>query len=169
MKCDICSIIENKKSFKLIYEDDLVFAILHESPAVLGHVLVIPKKHAPILEELDEISAEQLFVVANKISSLLFEVLGAHGTNILINNGIGAGQELPHLVLNVIPRKENDSLNFEWQPKKASESELKTTQSMIRTFSDNIFSGRDNLPEIKIKQEEEPEEDYLIKGLRRVP
>jgi histidine triad (HIT) family protein len=169
MKCDICSIVENKKSFKLIYEDELVFAILHESPAVLGHVLVIPKKHAPILEELDDNLSDQLFVVANKISSLLFEVLGAHGTNILINNGIGAGQELPHLVLNVIPRKENDSLNFEWQPKKASESELKTTQSMIRTFSDNIFSGRDNLPEIQIKQEEEVEEDYLIKGLRRVP
>jgi hypothetical protein len=150
--CDICKILENKESFKVIYEDDLVFAILHESPAIDGHTLVIPKKHAPILEELDDKSIERLFVIANKISTSVFDTLGAHGTNILLNNGIDAGQEL----------------------KKATEGELRTSQSMIKSISEFIFSGKDNLPQMELKKEvhhedTKPEEDYTIKSLKRIP
>jgi histidine triad (HIT) family protein len=173
-KCDICAILENKKEFKFIYEDDKCFAILHESPAITGHTLVIPKKHATILEELNDNIVEHLFITANKVSSAIFESLGAYGTNIILNNGLDAGQELPHVVLNVLPRKEEDSLNFEWPPKKATESELKTTLSMIKLYSDTIFSGKDKLPGVKIKQEKavedkEKAEDYLTRTLKRIP
>ena len=170
--CDICKILENKTAFKFIYEDDLCFAILHESPATQGHVLVIPKKHVAILEELDDNVVEHLYIISNKISTAIFDTLGAHGTNIIINNGTAAGQELPHVVINVLPRKENDKINLEWQPRQVSDAELKTTQSMIKTYSDNIFSGKDTLPDIKIKQEvkiDKEEENYLIKGLKRIP
>ena len=171
--CDICKILENKESFKFLYEDDMCFAILHESPATLGHVLVIPKKHSPIFEELDDKIVEHLFVISNKISTAIFDTLGAHGTNIILNNGTGAGQELPHVVINILPRKENDNINLEWQPKQASEGELKTAQSMIKSIADSIFAGKDSLPEVKIKKEPKAlkpeEENYLIKGLKRIP
>jgi histidine triad (HIT) family protein len=172
--CDICKILENKTAFKLIYEDDLCFAIMHESPAIEGHALVIPKKHSPILEELDDKSVERLFVIANKISTSIFDTIGAHGTNIVLNNGVDAGQELPHVVLNVLPRKEKDNINLEWQAKKATEGELKTSQSMIKSVSDYIFSGKDSLPEVKLKkeahnEESRQEEDYTIKSLKRIP
>ena len=168
-----CKILENRESFKFVYEDELCFAILHESPSVPGHTLVIPKKHSPIFEELDDSSAAHLFVVGNNISSSLFDSLGAHGTNLLINNGVSAGQELPHIVLNVLPRKENDGLNLEWQSRKASNEELKTTQSMIRSYSESIFSGRELAKNVIIKKEEpilnNSSEDYMIKGLKRMP
>ncbi len=172
--CDICKILENKESFKVIFEDDLCFAILHESPAIEGHSLVIPKKHAPIMEELDDKSAERLFVIANKISTSVFDTLGAHGTNIFVNNGIDAGQELPHVVLNVLPRKEKDNINLEWQAKKATDGELKTSQSMIKSVSEYIFHGKDQLPEAAVKKEVQreeanPEEDYSVKSLKRIP
>ena len=171
--CDICKILENKASFKFIYEDDLVFAILHESPSIEGHTLVIPKKHSPILEELDDKSVERMFVIANKISTSIFDTLEAHGTNLLINNGTDAGQELPHVILNVLPRKERDNINLEWQAKKATEGELKTNQSMLRSVSDFIFTGKDILPEVKLKKEihneESMSEDYAVKSLKRIP
>ena len=170
--CDICKILENKTAFKFIYEDDLCFAILHESPAIQGHVIVIPKKHVAILEELDDNVVEHLYIISNKISTAIFDTLGAHGTNIIINNGTAAGQELPHVVINILPRKENDNIKLEWQPKQVSDAELKTTQSMINSYSDNIFSGKDILPDIKIKQEvriDKEEENYLVKGLKRIP
>lgn len=176
-KCDICSILENREQFKFIYEDDTCFAILHESPAVPGHSLVIPKKHFTIIEECDDNAVEHLFVVANRISNTLFSTLSAHGTNIIVNNGIEAGQELPHLIINVLPRKENDGLNLEWQGRQAADTELKTTQSMMRTFSDAIYSGREKKSEVKVvsghreeeKQEKANEEDYQIKSLTRIP
>ena len=171
--CDICNILKNKDSFKFIYEDDICYAILHESPSTLGHVLVIPKKHVPILEELDDKIVEHLFIISNKISTAIFDTLGAHGTNIVLNNGTAAGQELPHVVINILPRTENDGINLEWQPKQASDGELKTAQSMIKSIADSIFAGKDNLPEVKIKKEsktlEKEEENYLIKQLNRIP
>ncbi len=167
--CDICQILKNKAAFKFIYEDELCFAILHESPAIVGHILVIPKKHAAILEELDDNIIEHLYVISNKISTAIFDTLGAQGTNIILNNGTAAGQELPHVVINILPRQENDNIKLEWPTKKVSDAELKTTQSMIKSYSDNIFSGKDSLPNIKIKQETKVDEDYLIKGLKRIP
>lgn len=171
--CDVCKILHNKDSFKLIYEDEICFVILHESPAIEGHSLVIPKKHVPILEELDDKITGHIFNIANKISTSIFETLGSSGTNIMINNGISAGQELPHVLLNVLPRKENDGINLEWPAKKASDGELKTAQSIIKSMAEFIFSGKDALPEIKIKKEERHEtkgnEDYMIKHLKRLP
>ncbi len=175
--CDICNILKNKDVFKFIYEDDLCFAILHESPAVSGHTLVIPKQHTPIIEELEDNVVEHLFNVCNKVSTSIFESLGALGTNLILNNGLDAGQELPHLVINVLPRKENDSLNFEWTPKQSPEPELKAVMSRIKTYSDLIFAGKDELPKVKFKEDEEvkekkpkkEEEDYTTKSLKRMP
>ena len=168
--CDVCKILENKDSFKLIYEDEVCFSILHESPAVPGHSLVIPKKHSTIFEETDDDIVKHIFVVANKISSAIFDTIGAHGTNIIVNNGHAAGQELPHLVVHVLPRKEGDGLNFEWQPKQSSPEELKTTLSMMSVYAEHIYSGKDKLPEVKVKNSPKPSgEDYLVKGLRRIP
>jgi histidine triad (HIT) family protein len=150
-ECDICKILKHKDAFKLVYEDEICFAMIHESPAVLGHTMVIPKIHATIIEELEDHIAEHLFAIANKVSSAIFDTIGAQGTNILINNGLDAGQDLPHLIVNVLPRKEGDNLNFEWEPKSAAPEELKTTQSMITMYSDHIFSGKDKLPDAKVE------------------
>jgi histidine triad (HIT) family protein len=196
--CDVCQILANKNLFKLVYEDDICFAILHESPASVGHTLVIPKEHSPIIEELSDSTVEHLFNVCNQISTAIFEQLGSHGTNIILNNGIDAGQELPHVVINVLPRTENDGLNIEWTPKQANEADLKVIANRIKNFSDSIFSGKDELPKTKIKDktksidknhdssqthkletnnqshedennDEFEEEDYLLKTFRRTP
>ena len=103
-ECDICAILNNKEEFRFIYEDEVCFVILHESPAVLGHTLVIPKQHAAIFEELEDKIVEHIFIVCNKISTLLFDKLQVHGTNVILNNGHDAGQEINHVVVNVLPR-----------------------------------------------------------------
>jgi len=180
-ECDVCEILKNKDSFKLIYEDDICFVLLHESPAIAGHTMVIPKKHATILEEIDDNIVEHLFIIANKVSSSIFDTLGAQGTNIILNNGHDAGQELPHVVLHVLPRKEGDGLNFEWPTNKAHDAELKTTQSLLKgtptvskpkndpkpASESNLHSGSVHGSHHEDIHEEE--EDYLIKSLKRTP
>jgi len=52
MTCEICQIFENKDVFKVLYEDELCLAILHEKPANYGHVMVIPKEHYVIMEDV---------------------------------------------------------------------------------------------------------------------
>ena len=179
-ECDICAILKNKEEFRFIYEDEKCFALLHESPAVLGHTLVIPKQHAAILEELEEEIVEHLFVVCNKMSTLLFERLKVHGTNIILNNAHAAGQELNHVTISVLPRKENDKLDLEWEPKKATEQELKAVALIIKSASDIVFAAKGSSHSTKTaehnsheteyhNEEEKIEENYMAKAFRRTP
>ena len=172
VNCDICDILNHKDDFNLIYEDESVFAILHENPAMLGHALVIPKKHYRIFEEVPDEETKQLFKVANAVSTLIFENAAAMGTNIIINNGIGAKQDMPHVIVNVIPRKENDGINFEWPTKKASEEDLKSAQDMIGSVIEEVFLGKEKTPTVVKEQKSETiqgENNYLLKQLKRIP
>lgn len=171
-ECDICLMLKKKEAFKVVYEDNLVIALLHENPAILGHTLVIPKKHYPIFEEVPDELVGHIFNAANKVSTNIFDTIGAFGTNIIVNNGLSAGQEHAHIMVNVIPRKDGDKIDFEWEPVKVSDEELKTTQSMIKRFIDGVFYDRGlDASKVQVKEEKkiEPEEDYLVKQLKRVP
>ena len=63
VNCDVCQIMKNKEAFNVIYEDEICLAILHESPAVPGHTLVIPKKHTTIIEELPDDIINHIFTL----------------------------------------------------------------------------------------------------------
>ena len=86
-------------------------------------MLVIPRQHAP-LGELDKKTREQLFLTAASVSSLLFDRLGLHGTNIIARDG-------EHSYYQVIGRTENDELELRWTPTRASPQDLETTSKRI--------------------------------------
>lgn len=172
-ECDICKIYDAKESFKIIYEDELCFAMIHEAPANQGHALVIPKTHYPIFEEVPDNILERCFLVANKISVAVFETLGAHGTNILVNNGPTANQTQPHFMINVIPRYENDGINFDWEMKQADSKELELSKDLITRATDKVFFGGDDSPMEEIKLDKIDSSDdknaFMIEQLRRIP
>ena len=113
--CKICEIIE---SDKFLYKDDKVIVYLDEAPSAPGHIVIAPIRHHPIIEEVPDYVVDQMFQVANKMSIIMFEVFKAQGTNVIVNNGTEAGQEQPHVTVNIIPRRENDGLRREQRLKK---------------------------------------------------
>ena len=88
---------------KLLYEDKVAYAILAENPSAMGHIQVFPKQKVSSLEELPDDVVQQLFFIASFAASAVFEGLGAHGTNIIIQDGkiLNNGQ----LHIDIIPRK----------------------------------------------------------------
>ena len=170
MLCQTCEKIGKEKEFK-IYEDNEVAAFLEEKPAVPGQITLLPKKHFPILEQLTDKLIGHILVISNKLSSALFDSIGCHGTNILINNGIAAGQKHSHFSLNIVPRTENDNIDLEWQPKQLSEEEISTTELKLKenTTSVGIIEKEKEKP-IEIEKKEEVikgKDNYLLKHLRR--
>ncbi len=135
--CEVCMAISRKNGLP-IYEDDDLIAMLDENPAAFGHIAVMPKKHYPIMEQVPDHEINHLFQAVNRLSVILFETLGVQGTNVLISNGIAAGQDLSHFMVNVIPRKEGDGLNFMWQPKQLSEEEMSTVELVLKEQSKGI-------------------------------
>ena len=73
-----------------------------------GHTLVIPKKHAQHIEEMDDDSTSALLISAKKVSERIRNTLNYPATTIGINNGPEAGQEIGHVHIHIIPRKESE-------------------------------------------------------------
>ncbi|MBI4149984.1 HIT family protein, partial [Candidatus Woesearchaeota archaeon] len=118
--CVFCGIVDGNKEARKLYEDEHVLAILADKPCALGHVQVILKKHTGLLKDVPNDIVSNLFWVASFAASAVFEYFGVQGTNIILHDAL-QGHE--HPVLEVVPRKFDDGLDFQWVPKEYSEEE----------------------------------------------
>ena len=91
-----------------LYEDEECIVILDINPVAKGHALVISRKPYPTFTDVPEKTLHHMMDIASKVDQKQREVLKAEGTNIMINNSPASGQEVPHLHIHVIPRKEGD-------------------------------------------------------------
>lgn len=114
--CVFCKIVAGEIPSTAVYEDEDFRAILDVNPAARGHVIILPKKHAANIFELEEEEAAKIFPVAKKIASALMKTYDCDGINILQNNGEAAGQTVFHLHVHVIPRYYSDEVKIMWKP-----------------------------------------------------
>jgi histidine triad (HIT) family protein len=182
MDCKLCNIYLNKELFKLVklYEDDICVALLSKKPASLCHVIIYPKKHYTILEQVPDIEVGHLFNISNIISRSIFESLNVQGTNILVQNGVAAGQEEPHFCIHVISRHENDGIKLEWKPQQLNEEQMSTIELQYKQFTgEMVFQKESNNTEIKKDQKDKQriekisdnndDENYMLKYFNRIP
>ncbi len=168
MTCRICELIRNRES--LIYEDDKIAAFLSRKPAIPGHIVLTTKGHYPIFENVPDDAVSHIFTVANKLSTITFETLGAQGTNIIVNNGLAAGQKEPHFLVNIIPRKEGDNLKLEWNPKKPIETELEEIHAKLLGTAKSLDEApKEEVLDADEKKDDIDDKDYLLDSLIRIP
>ncbi len=172
MTCGICSLVSEQR--QIVYEDDKVFVFIPAKIAVLGHLIVAPKGHFPILEQIPDSVVAHLFAIAAKFSSLVYGLFQAEGVNLFVQNGTPAGQAVAHAVVHVIPRKQNDKLSFDWTPKEISEDEMSTLEIQIKEKAEQIVLDKEKPVPVEMPKpiefrEREGEINYLIKQLERVP
>jgi histidine triad (HIT) family protein len=167
MACEFCGIISGEFEGETIYEDDNVHAVMHLKPAAQGHILLFPKQHYAILEQVPDDTIAHLFTTANKLSTAIFESIGVQGTNILIRNGTAAGQEIAHVTVHIIPRTDDDNLKLEWQPIKADEEATDIAQYQIKEQLEKPTTQ--HIEQQKEQVAPPKKNDYRIKQLRRIP
>ena len=122
--CIFCKIAAGEIPSACIYEDDDFKAFLDISPAVKGHVIIIPKKHADNLFDLSEEEASKIFVIASNIGKAIKEELNCDGLNVLQNNGEIAGQTVFHFHMHLIPRFKNDNVKITWNSTEYDKNEM---------------------------------------------
>ena len=130
-QCIFCQIISGNVQSRKIYEDEHVLAVLDINPANPGHILVMPRDHYSIMPQIPEEEVEHIFLVAKMLSNASLRALEVQGSNIIVANGVAAGQRAQHFMAHLIPRKENDNLNFELPQKNIPEKELESIQGML--------------------------------------
>ena len=102
--CIFCKIIAGDIPSSKIYEDEEVIAFLDISQVTPGHTLVVPKKHARNLLEMDEMATAQLFARVSKVAKKLATATQAKGMNIISNMEEVSGQTVFHTHVHIIPR-----------------------------------------------------------------
>lgn len=96
----------------IVWRGDEVFAILNAYPYTSGHLLVMPYREVPELEDLTESEAAELWAAVRAAVVAVKAAYGAHGVNVGLNLGEAAGAGVPsHLHVHVLPRWSADS-NF---------------------------------------------------------
>lgn len=161
---------------KVLYEDKDVIAVLPTQCIAKGELLLMPKDKFVIIEQVPKDLLSKMFMLANNLSSALFSKLNCHGTNILIQNGIPAGQSIDQFCIRIIPRYENDGIDFEWQRKQADAAELdKIHGRFLEIERKEKEDAHKQQQKLKAESEKQPEristdekENYLIKHLDRV-
>ena len=114
--CIFCKILKGNIPCSKVYEDNAVLAFLDLNPASHGHTLIVPRKHAATLLDLEPGTGDAIMQAMRKVGKALQEVTGAAGFNCIQNNFAAAGQEVMHLHWHVIPRFEGDNLIQAWKP-----------------------------------------------------
>jgi len=127
-QCPFCLIAEKKLESHVVYEDNKVIAVLDIKPSSEGHILVIPKEHVQFSTELEDVGF--LFNVANQAAKKIYDVLKLD-TTLFLANGANAGQRVGHVIVHVIPRKENDGLQFIWEGKEISKEKLQDLRRLL--------------------------------------
>lgn len=107
--CVFCAIAAQQAAASVVYEDETVVAFMDLNPVTAGHLLVVPRKHAMGLEDLDATTSTHAWSVGHDLArALRRSALGPEGINILLCDGEVAFQTVFHFHLHVIPRYAGD-------------------------------------------------------------
>ncbi len=168
MACEAC-----EWELEPIYEDSDIVVVLSPNPTNFGHTIVMPKEHYTIMEHVPDEILEKMAVVVNKMSIKLFESLNIQGTNLLVQNGVDAGQQIPHFMIHIIPRLENDGIDFSWDPRQLGEEEMSTIEMKIKKqINEPVPEEPQEKETVEPPQAKGPKsesDNYLIRQLRRIP
>ena len=105
-------IIAREIPAKIIFEDDDVLAFHDVNPQAPVHVLLVPKRVIPRLDETSEADQPllgKLVLSAAKVARDLG--ISESGYRVVINNGPDAGESVPHLHVHLLGRR-----SLAWPP-----------------------------------------------------
>ena len=159
--CPYCAIAEGKIQARKVYEDENLIGALEINPANRGHVVLFPKRHYEILNQMEDVG--HLFNVAKRISGAVFEVMKADGTNIIVSNGAVAGQMIPHVAVHIVPRFKDDKFKLGWEKADIKDKEMDKIRDKVYEKLGVVNEENEEKKEIEVIRD--LDESYEIKRI----
>jgi histidine triad (HIT) family protein len=130
--CLFCKIVAGEIPSERVDEDERTVAFMDINPATRGHALVIPRRHAANLLEIDAEDLAATVAAAQRLARTVSERLGADGVNLINSCGPAAWQTVFHFHVHVIPRYEDDPLRLPWTPAPGDPDEIAAAAAQLR-------------------------------------
>lgn len=83
-------------------------AIVNQSPIKPGHCLVLSRRVAPRLVDLSPEEAGDLWRTVHTVAPALQRHFGATALTVAVQDGVEAGQTVPHVHVHIVPRVAED-------------------------------------------------------------
>jgi len=136
--CIFCAIATGESVASVVYSDEHIVAFMDIRPVTPGHLLVIPRRHTIGLADLDPQDGTRVFQAAQRLAGVLRRSdLPCEGVNLLLADGVAAGQEVFHAHLHVIPRAPGDGVRLHANWRFPSRAELDQQAAMLRALSNS--------------------------------
>jgi len=102
--CLFCKMGAGDIPVDMVYEDNLVFAIMDIAPRAPKHFLIVPKQHIESARSLDEGVHDALLARMVAVANQLAEQAGVkdNGFRLTFNVGDDGGQTIYHLHMHVL-------------------------------------------------------------------
>ena len=101
--CIFCKIVKGEIPSAKVYSDEQVTAFRDINPVAPTHILVIPNRHIPSINDIEE-SDQQLmgymFLAVKKIAAQ--EGIAEGGYRLIVNTGPAANQVVFHIHIHII-------------------------------------------------------------------
>jgi histidine triad (HIT) family protein len=129
--CIFCKIVAGELPATVVDEDEQTIAFMDINPATRGHALVVPRKHAADLLEIEPAQLAAVSAAAQRLARRAKQRLGADGVNLINSCGAAAWQTVSHFHLHVIPRYADDPLRLPWVPAPGDAEEIAAAAALL--------------------------------------
>jgi histidine triad (HIT) family protein len=137
--CIFCRIVEGREKASFVVQGSDAVAFLDLHPINEGHTLVLPRKHAVSISEVDEIAAVAMWSLARRVAAgLRASGLRCEAVNFFVADGAAAGQEVFHSHLHVIPRWQGDGFGIKFPPHYGAAADRKTLDDIAARLRKRI-------------------------------
>jgi len=130
--CSFCAIAARQPEASVVHEDETVVAFMDLTPVTPGHLLVVPRRHAVGLEDIDRATSAHVWSVGHDMARALRRSrLGCEGINVLLCDGEVAFQTVFHFHLHVVPRYAEDGWTIKAESRERERSLLDSDAQAI--------------------------------------
>ena len=130
--CIFCKIVAGEIPAQILEQDQHTLTFMDIAPATRGHALVIPKRHATDLWEIEPAELSAVAEAARRQALRVRDRLGADGVNLLNSCGSAAWQTVFHFHMHVIPRYVGDPLKLPWEPTPGDMDDIAAAAAELR-------------------------------------
>jgi histidine triad (HIT) family protein len=103
MSCLFCRVASGEQPARLVFEDDTLVAFHDINPQAPVHVLIVPRRHIPTLNDLSADDDELVGRMQRRAAAIARDLgIAARGYRTVFNCNREAGQTVFHLHLHVL-------------------------------------------------------------------
>ena len=144
---NICIFCDSVIDAQEILRTNLIKVIYPQRPVVEMAVMIMPIRHCENVHELSQDESIELFEMIGKLQVVFKNIYGCEGYNLFVNNGLAAGQHVPHTHFHLFGRATNEKLSpfAVLNSKELYQSLEKLSPEEIRSRAERIKAEYDSI------------------------